>query len=266
MRRPMTGRPGGGRGDGAHRDRASSRAGASLAEALVVLVLAALLVHLAWTTLREQSRAARRAAEVADRLEVARAGRFILDGELRAGVAGRDWTEPRDDTLAVRAFRGLAVPCLAPTGGWNGTVRYRGVRRPDPAKDSVLILEADGGWRALALDDAWVGEEPPCSAAVDGPEWTTERWGLGEGGAAAPEPPVVVRLFEHGSYHLADGALRYRRGRAGRQPLTPELLDDEISSLVVHPDEGLLLRFGFRERAGGTAARPWETTVRAPER
>lgn len=265
MRPSRMRRPAWGRGVGTVRVGAS-RAGASLAEALVVLVLAALLVHLAWTMLREQSRAARRAAAVADRLEVARAARFILDGELRAGVAGRDWTRPRDDTLAIRAFRGLAVPCVGPTGGWDGTVRYRGVRRPDPDKDSVLILEADGRWRALSLDGAWVDEARPCSASVDGPAWTTERWELGGAGTGSPESPVVARLFEHGSYHLADGALRYRRGLAGRQPLTPELLDDEASILAPHPDEGLLLRFGFREWEGGTSARPWETTVRAADR
>lgn len=266
MRCPIVGYPGGARRHGTTRDGAWSRAGASLAEALVVLVLAALLVHLAWTTLREQSRAARRAAELADRLEVARAARFILDGELRAGVAGRDWSRPRADTLAVRAFRGLAVPCGAPTGGWDGTVRYRGVRRPDPDKDSVLVLEADGRWRARALEGARVDDTRPCSASVDGPEWTTEQWELGEAGTGSPESPVVVRLFEHGSYHLADGALRYRRGLAGRQPLTLELLDDETSSLAFHPDEGLLLRFGFREWAGGASALPWETTVRPAER
>jgi hypothetical protein len=31
-------------------------------------------------------------------------------------------------------------------------------------------------------------------------------------------------LFEAGSYHLSEGALRYRRGRGGRQPLTEEVL------------------------------------------
>jgi hypothetical protein len=43
-------------------------------------------------------------------------------------------------------------------------------------------------------------------------------------GLLVPEPtdPVLGRIFEGGSYHFSGGALRYRRGAGGRQPLTPE--------------------------------------------
>jgi hypothetical protein len=46
-----------------------------------------------------------------------------------------------------------------------------------------------------------------------------QRWKWHQGGAPAP---VLVRLYERGTYYLADGAFRYRRGAGGRQPLTPE--------------------------------------------
>ncbi|HIF20809.1 MAG TPA: hypothetical protein EYQ27_02630 [Gemmatimonadetes bacterium] len=46
------------------------------------------------------------------------------------------------------------------------------------------------------------------------------------------EPVVLARLFERGSYHISGKALRYRRGGAGRQPLTPEVLDTPPSGFV----------------------------------
>lgn len=244
----------------------TSRAGVSLPEALVVLVLAAVLVHLAWTTLREQSRVARRAAALTERLEAARATRFVLDGEVRAGVAGRDWIGPAGDSIAVRAFRGVGLPCVGPTGSWDGTVRYRGVRRPDPEKDSVLVLAPDGTWRTLGLEGARADPGRPCRVGVDGEGWSTERWSVvGPGGGPAGSF-VVARIFERGSYHLADGALRYRRGRAGRQPLTPTLLDDRLSSFSAHAQAGLVVRLGFRDPAVEGDGPWWETTIRAADR
>ncbi len=54
-----------------------------------------------------------------------------------------------------------------------------------------------------------------------------------------PEPASrgIVLIFERGSYHLADGAFRYRRGRAGRQPVTEALLaagSFEVERGLVH--------------------------------
>lgn len=41
---------------------------------------------------------------------------------------------------------------------------------------------------------------------------------------APASDPVFALVFETGAYHLADGALRYRRGRSGRQPLVEAIL------------------------------------------
>ena len=35
----------------------------------------------------------------------------------------------------------------------------------------------------------------------------------------------LILVFETGTYHLSRGALRYRRGRGGRQPVTEEVLE-----------------------------------------
>ena len=90
---------------------------------------------------------------------------------------------------------------------------------PDPARDSVLVLGVDGGWRAFDLED--VSPAEGC-AGVEGERGF--EWGWQNQDAPAP---VLVRSFERGEYHLADGALRYRRGFGGRQPLTPERLGSE---------------------------------------
>jgi hypothetical protein len=51
--------------------------------------------------------------------------------------------------------------------------------------------------------------------------------------------PSVILVFESGSYHLSDRALRYRIGAAGRQPLTAEALYDAGSRFTSIDDHAL---------------------------
>lgn len=199
----------------------SSR-GAGLVEVVLALVLLTLLVHGALTVLSRQRRAVTTLVEWHEAMETVALARWVLGDELRAGVAGRDWSEPRDDTVGLRAFRGTALVCpVAEVAGADGRilVRYRGVRRPSPAKDSVLLLDGAGRWRALDLRDREAATER-CPGA---PDVVMEWWVLSE---AVEAPGPLARLFERGSYHVSAGALRYRRGRGGRQPLTAPLLHD----------------------------------------
>ncbi len=65
-----------------------------------------------------------------------------------------------------------------------------------------------------------------------------------------PEESIVLaRLFERGSYHVSGAALRYRRGRGGRQPLTPEVFDTPPSGFV--KEGGSLALEWMRLRDGG---------------
>jgi hypothetical protein len=68
----------------------------------------------------------------------------------------------------------------------------------------------------------------------------------------APIDPLqvssLVLLFESGTYHIANRALRYRLGTEGRQPLTDELIDDRRSGFST--DAG-----GFRVRLNGAGNR-----------
>ena len=190
-----------------------SKLGFTLVEAILVMALLALLVPTAWKLFSTFRSAGMRVAMTAEGLETVRTVAWILGEEFSGTIPGWDRWSDGGDSVSLRAYRGFAiVEGKMPGGGLR--VCYRGLRSPDPAKDSVLFLTDGGGWRPHALGSRVRGEAG-CSAGGDG--WT-EIW------IVDPESssPVVGRLFERGSYHLAEGALRYRRGAGGRQPLTPE--------------------------------------------
>lgn len=192
----------------------SDRAGFSAPEALVALVLGLFVVHLGLTTMMRLRGAEDRMEARRDALVAMRVARHVLRRELGYGRAGVDWLVDAD-SISLRAFRGTALLCpeSAPTD--ELTVSYEGDRRPDPSKDSVLVVDPLGRQEVRALLEVSVA--PAACASSSTPE--LETWRLD-----APVPPgvVVARLFERGSYHVASAALRYRRGLSGRQPLTPE--------------------------------------------
>jgi hypothetical protein len=153
-------------------------------------------------------------ARRAEALAAVRIARHLLGRELRAGDGS---AEVAADTLALRAYRGVGIVCAASADARDMVVRVDGVREPDPAKDSVRLVGAEGGDVVLALVAR--APAPADCPAVSGT--AIERWRLSRD---APPAPLLARYFERGSYHLDRGALRYRRGGAGRQPLTPEVL------------------------------------------
>jgi len=194
-----------------------ARGGFSLAETLVALLLGLLLITLALRSLAGVRVVAERLERRGEVLDALRTARHVLARELRAGPGFVVAAEPSADTLAVRALRGVALVCPGSADGREVTVVPDGSRAPDPAKDSVWLLGSEGEARALAIVGA--GPGPTCAALSPG---ATLRWVLS---GDLPRAPSVALWFESGSYHLSGGALRYRRGGAGRQPLTPEVLD-----------------------------------------
>lgn len=187
-----------------------TRAGATLPELILVAWLfAVVLLGLA----RFASAQGRLAALGYDRVRLADAARtadLILAGELRY-TSALDRVAARD-SVRVRAVRGVGALCRR--DGAHVWIRYRGLRAPDPDKDSILLITgSDTGGSIHA-----VTASAPDSACGSGVRLSIE-----------PPPAAsagLVLLFEPGSYHLSGGALRYRRGRAGRQPLTEALLRD----------------------------------------
>lgn len=229
--------------------------GFSLVELLVALTLGSVLVAAGWSVLRRQTAAAAAARDLSDRLEVVRTVRTVLDEELRAGLPGRDWSVSGGDSVHLRAYRGVALGCPGSAGGDEDEVlvRYLGMRLPEPEKDSLLVLDEHGGWGTASLEARVPAPDSTGGCGAPGTGWRVERWSA----PGVPRPLRVARLFERGGYHLADGALRYRSGRGGRQPLTPELLDDGASGLIASlPSGPVRIRAGFRSTEDGRGGSP----------
>jgi hypothetical protein len=212
--------------------------GISVLESLFALLLLAAVAQGGWTVLSQFRKAASDVAERAEGLETVRTIGWLLPEEVSGGRPEGDWWANGDDSLALRAFRGVGLVKGGTVGGDRLRVCFRGIRSPNADKDSVLLLGKDGRWRAHELRGR-VRAEAECPGLGGGWE---EVWTL------SPEPgdAILGRVFERGSYHLVNGALRYRRGDGGRQPLTPERLQ---SGRLVGPN-------------GEGAAISWEVELR----
>ena len=233
------------------RARSWDRGGFTIIEVLVGFVLTALLLQVSWGAVAASRRAATRLLERSEGLETERIGWHVLLAEVSAGVPLRDWSVEGSAVLPLRVFRGMGELCQGqgtPSEGW---VRYGGMRLPEPEKDSLLLLDAGGAWHPVRL----VGRAPSGSTCPSWPGEEVEHWSW--------EPPVpgalLGRVFERGSYHLENGALRYRLGAAGRQPLTPERLDDRASAFLQPGPGGLDLQ--LRIRAGEGIVREWTRSL-----
>lgn len=186
------------------------RGGFMLAEAVVVAALLLLAAQAAWWATAVQARVAAGVVDGARALDEARLVRHVVGSEARLGEAGRDW-EVAGGELHLRAFRGMGFGCaVQPSDGWG--VAVWGHRNPNPEKDSVLVLTADGAWRSAALVRRSRSQGLDC-ADVTG--FSPEVWRLDP----QPSDPVVGLYFERGAYRFSDGALRYRQ-RTRWQPLT----------------------------------------------
>jgi hypothetical protein len=186
---------------------------------IVALSIGAALLTALATYVSSSVRWHRSIASRAEGLETARTVWAVLDEELSSARHRRDWALDADGVLHLRAFRGFGRVCPNPEGA-GLIVAFRGERLPELNRDSVLVLRADGEWVAAEL--AAVGPASAVSGcAVEPAESTLRVVGPPEGGEPAP---VLMRIFERGTYHLENGAFRYRRGGGGRQPLTAERL------------------------------------------
>lgn len=184
------------------------------------MTLTSILMAVMAGILMTQMRLARLAADEAASAEAVRSASTILSAEVRRATRV-DVIAWSSDSLALRGFRGAAIPCGTTTAGT--LVRYTGDRMPDPAKDSVLII-SQSGETGTALH-AWNPAAGRC--AIQPGETVLE---LGTSGPVPPRSALLV--FESGSYHLSTGALRYRMGGGGRQPLTIPVLRHPYSRFI----------------------------------
>ena len=213
------------------------REGFTVSEALVGLVLMLLLLLVVWTLTEGAAHAAVGIADRAEGLAGARAVAWVLGEELEGARALVDVGPPAADSFGIRAFRGTAIVC-AEEDSVTFIVRRVGTRSPDPDKDSVLTLTPDGRWLGARLK-AWSRAPGTCPSRSGGRE---EHWYFRDPAAGG----VLFRLFERGSYHLTGGALRYRIGKGGRQPITPIVLDPAGSGVTGFGSGGIELRVAVR--------------------
>jgi len=238
--------------------------GFTLVEVLVSFVLLAVMLTVSWRVAATQKRVFERLLERQAVLQAERTVSWVLATEIGSGRPAKDRAVVEPDVLGLRAFRGRGLPCAdrVSLDGWL-PVRVSGWRLPEPTKDSVVLV--DGAGRRAVVDLAERGSGPsPCrTTGNERAEW----WRLP---AAAGLEPTMLRYFERGSYHLEDAAFRYRRGRAGRQPLTEEVLDRARSGLTRN-GASIVVRFHPLLRpdpSGGRALAAtdtgWVRSFRAP--
>lgn len=200
-----------------------------LVEVFVALVVGGLLVSGVW-----RSTAALRAdlAVVSERASETGARRvvgLILDQEAAGFTA--DPELPGD--LPVRADRWWGRVCDTVPRPGRATLQLRGLRQPDPDKDSLVLVSVTGQLERRELEA--VRSVDHCDDGAVEVAWTP---------LPGEEPPLLVRGYERGVYRL-DHAFRYRRGLGGAQPLTAEVFHPD--SLVLEVDSGeVALRWGER--------------------
>jgi prepilin-type N-terminal cleavage/methylation domain-containing protein len=231
------------------------RAGFSLVELTVGLALLGVIGAAVVGLVQSVQRLARAQGARVELAEAVRIAGTVLVGEARVLEPGVDLGVLTADSVALRAFRGAGVVCGVV--GEDVLVRYRGLRDPEPDKDSVLVLGPEEAAEQAVVLGASAAAPGGCPTG-EGEE--VYRWRLGI------EPPAgtPVLLYESGSYHLAAGAFRYRRGESGRQPLTTEVVEAESSGFRALAEGGegeappLALEVRLAVRAeGGRAGAGW---------
>lgn len=185
--------------------------GFTLVEVMASAALLGLATALIYGALTAQLRLARAASERAAAAEAVRTASHVVAGEIRRMTA-TDIVAATADSMAIRAFRGMAIPCGSE--GDRLTVRYRGDRLPEPAKDSVVTAGDAAEWTAHLAES----RPAPVGACAREPGDVLLQWTL----SAPVDSAAVLLLFERGSYYISGRAFRYRRGAEGRQPLTAE--------------------------------------------
>ena len=228
--------------------RRARRSGTSTVEVVVCVLLMALLFHLSWTLLVSSRAVTERLIQRSEALGTERIGWHVIATEVSAGLPARDWSVLGGKVLPLRAYRGLAEVCPTQAAPDGALVRYGGARLADPLKDSLLLLTDRGEWRVVKLSS----RSPSTSECPQWPGEPLERWHW----EPATSGALLARVFERGSYHVEERAVRYRLGEAGRQPLTEERLESGTAFSVSASALVLRLRVRVDERT------VWDTTRR----
>lgn len=257
---------------------ARSAAGFTLAELLVGLVVAAVVLGAAFRLVEAARAVSRDQATVLDVKQNVRAAALVLQSELRplAPAAG-DVVAATDTSVTIKALRTLSALCAPPSVG-SARVTLRdaltsGLRAIDPARDSVLVYR--DGEPLRPSDDRWlhaaVAAVRPGAACADGSRGTELALaGIAGGPAelAGVTEGAPVRVFEATTYRLyADAAGQWWIGErsfsGGAWSATSPLAGP------LRPRDGLALRYwdsSGAEATGTATIAHVEITVRGLSR
>jgi hypothetical protein len=237
--------------------------GFTLAELLVGLVVAAVVLGAAFRLVEAARALARDQAVVLDVRQNVRAAALVLQAELRAlAPAAGDVVSASDTSVTIKALRTLSALCAPPSVG-SATITLRdavtsGLRAIDPARDSVLVYRdgeplrsSDDRW--LHADVAGVRTGAACSDGSSGTELTLTGIAGGPAELAGVTEGAPVRVFETTSYRLyADASGEWWMGErsfsGGAWSVTSPIAGP------LRPRDGLALR--YRDGAGASAAAP----------
>ena len=206
--------------------QAVARTGVTLAEVLVATLLGLFVANFGLSTVRRLIDAVDEASRRGDLLSSRRVTVGVLRRELAAIGRVGDYVVDQD-SISLRAFRGMATVCLPPDSGREIVVAYEGDRAPAPRKDSVELVFSSGASVWMALESVR-SETAMCTGRREGE--VVQRWTLSD---VANDSLVFLRLYERASYHLSGSAFRFRSGSGGRQPLTPALWLDAATGFSV---------------------------------
>ena len=230
----------------------TGRHGFALVEALVVGTVGLLVVQAAWSVAAAQSAVASRVVAGAEELDQTRLIRHLLSVEV-AGAAGQGDRSIVGGELHLRAFRGAAFACSEqPAAGW--AVATDGYRSPNRDKDSVLVLSADGRWRASALRHRSSAGSRYCQP-LEG--FVTEVWSLDP-----PRPAALAGIyFERGGYRFSGSALRYLAGSRW-QPLTSTRIRTGSSTIAASTGGAVETSVAWDGRGFDRSASSWKSWSR----
>ena len=193
------------------------RRGVTLLECLVALLLTGLILSVLSRVVISLRRGLETTTALSEEVETARVARTLLDRIAASGAVLHESAGAGE--VRVRLPIGWAEPC-------DSVFVWRGIRAPDPERDSALVIDALSRRRRVAITDTGL---QPCTVAhgADGVGRTFEL-------VPAISDVRLIRVYESGVVRI-DDAVRYARRSTPRQPLTAPVLDPGASYAELRP-------------------------------
>jgi hypothetical protein len=206
-------------------------------ETLMAASLSGLVAATGVGLLKTQTQVAHQTTARSERNDGTRAAALILQTELDMIEPGADLRAIARDSISARIFRGVGVVC----GVRDSIVymRFRGMRMPEPGRDSAMQLAVENAVAVKLVAEQSVCRGQPGERLLAMSLSQTARLGS------------TWMFFENGTYQLHSNALRYRRDKENRQPVTAEIVDVKRSEFLVRADtvvRSIVVR--LRERGG----------------